>query len=94
MQKSARIEFKVAPDNKAIFERAAQLMGVSLTEFGVQAMTLFAKKVTEEQMLVQLSATQQALFYEALTQPAEPNDSLKAAFMEYQKTFASSGNEK
>lgn len=63
MSKSARIEFKVTADSKAIFEKAAQLMGVSLTEFGTRAMTSFAKKVTTEQNLIKLTLSQQESFF-------------------------------
>ncbi|WP_440617175.1 DUF1778 domain-containing protein [Cysteiniphilum sp. 6C5] len=88
MSKSARIEFKVTDDSKAIFERAAQLMGVSLTEFGVRAMMSFAKKVTTEQNLIKLTLSQQKNFLTALENPPETNDALKKAYQTYKKTVS------
>ncbi|WHN66650.1 DUF1778 domain-containing protein [Cysteiniphilum sp. QT6929] len=88
MSKSARIEFKVTDDSKAIFERAAQLMGVSLTEFGVRAMMSFAKKVTTEQNLIKLSLSQQEIFFAALENPPKANDALKKAYQTYKKTVS------
>ncbi|GGF91918.1 MULTISPECIES: type II toxin-antitoxin system TacA family antitoxin [Cysteiniphilum] len=88
MSKSARIEFKVTADSKAIFEKAAQLMGVSLTEFGMRAMTSFAKKVTTEQNLIKLTLSQQENFFAALENPPKVNDALKKAYLTHKDTLS------
>ncbi|WP_100550566.1 type II toxin-antitoxin system TacA family antitoxin [Caedibacter taeniospiralis] len=88
MSKTARIEFKVTADSKAIFERAAQLMGVSLTEFGMRAMTSFARKVTTEQNLIKLTVAQQENFFEALKNPPKANDLLKSAYQAHKNILS------
>lgn len=88
MNKMARMEFKVSTNNKDIFEQAAKMMGVSLTEFGIRAMTSFAKKVTTEKNIVKLSLDQQETFFNALANPEKPNNALKTANSFYKKTFS------
>lgn len=88
MSKSARIEFKVTADSKAIFEKAAQLMGVSLTEFGTRTMTSFAKKVTTEQNLIKLTLSQQESFFAALENPPKANNVLKKAYFTHKDTLS------
>lgn len=82
MNKAARIEFKVSSDKKVLFEKTAKMMGVTLTDFAINAMTKLSKKIINEHHVIQLSLYAQKAFAEALLNPPEPSDKLKQAYQQ------------
>jgi len=83
--KQARIEARVSPKQKRLFERAAEIEGVTLTDFAVSSMQQAAARVVEESRRMDLSQRSQRAFLEALTNPPEPNQALREAAKAYSK---------
>lgn len=80
---SARIEARVDPEQKRLFERAAQVEGVTLTDFAISSMQRAATQTLQEHTLIVLSARDQQAFVEALMNPPEPNETLRRAAKRY-----------
>jgi len=80
-----RLEARVAPEQKSLFKRAADLRGESLTEFMVTSMREAAVKTLEQHQLV-LSLNEQEIFVDMLMNPPEPNAALREAAEEYSRT--------
>lgn len=74
-----RLEARVSRDQKALFQRAADLQGRTLTDFVIASVHDAAMRVIEETQTIRLSAADSRAFAEALLHPREPNARLKAA---------------
>lgn len=83
--KEARIEARVSPKQKRLFERAAEIEGVTLTDFAISSMQRAARSVLEEQTKLELSERNQRAFVEALMNPPEPNRALREAAQAYSR---------
>ncbi len=81
----ARIEARVSPEQKELFERAAALMGVTLTDFTISTMNRAAIDVIQEHTTINLSVRNQRTFVDALMNPPEPNEALRKAAKAYRK---------
>jgi uncharacterized protein (DUF1778 family) len=81
--KRERLEARVSPEQKALFEHAAALQGQSLTDFLVQSAQSAAEVVIREHEIIHLTARDSAVLAEALLNPPEPNDTLRAAAQRY-----------
>jgi uncharacterized protein (DUF1778 family) len=77
-----RLEARVAPEQKTFFQRAANLRGVTLTEFMIVSMREAAIRTMEEHEVV-LSANEQQTFVDMLMNPPKPNEALRAAAADY-----------
>ena len=83
--KEARIEARVSPKQKRLFERAAEIEGVTLTDFAIASMQRAAARVVEGYSTIELSERNQRAFVEALLNPAEPNQALREAAKAYSR---------
>jgi uncharacterized protein (DUF1778 family) len=83
----ARLEARVDPKLKALWQQAADLQGKTLTDFVIASLQDAATKVIKQHQSMQLDREDIEAFVEAILNPPEPNPELKAAFIEYQKTF-------
>jgi len=81
----ARIEGRVSPKQKRLFERAAAIEGVTLTDFAISSMQRAASSAIQEYTRMALSERNQRAFVEALTNPPEPNQALREAAKAYRK---------
>jgi len=81
----ARIEARVSAKQKRLFERAAEIEGVTLTDFAITSMQRAATSVVEEYTRIELSERNQRAFVEALTNPPEPNQALREAAKAYSR---------
>jgi uncharacterized protein (DUF1778 family) len=81
----ARIEARVSTKLKRLFERAAAIEGVTLTDFAISSMQRAAASVLQEHTRIELSERNQRTFVEALMNPPEPNEALRAAAKAYRK---------
>ena len=79
-----RLEARIDPEQKTFFQRAAALRGVSLKEFMVASMREAAVKTIQEHEWV-LSAREQEILVDVLTNPPEPNAALRTAAEDYFK---------
>jgi uncharacterized protein (DUF1778 family) len=82
----ARIEARVSPEQKELFERAAAIEGVTLTDFAISSMQRAAARVVQEHTVMELSLRNQRAFVEALQNPPEPNEVLREAARAYMST--------
>jgi len=80
-----RLEVRVSRDQKALFQRAAELQGRTLTDFVIASAHDAAVRVIEETRTIRLNAAESRAFTEALLNPREPNARLKAAAQRYLK---------
>jgi uncharacterized protein (DUF1778 family) len=80
-----RLEARISRDQKALFQRAAELQGRTLTDFVVASAHDAAIRVIEETQTIRLSARDSLAFAEALLNPREPNARLKATAKRYLK---------
>lgn len=83
--KEARIEARVSPRQKRLFERAAEIEGVTLTDFAISSMQRAATSVVEEYARMELSERSQRAFLAALINPPEPNEALRKAAKAYSR---------
>lgn len=81
----ARIEARVSPKQKRLFERAAEIEGVTLTDFAISSMQRAATSAIQEYTSIKLSERNQRAFVEALTNPPEPNEALREAAKAYSR---------
>jgi uncharacterized protein (DUF1778 family) len=81
--KEARIEARVSPKLKKLFERAAEIEGVTLTDFAISSMQRAAASVVQEHATLELSERNQRAFLEALVNPPEPSRVLRDAAKAY-----------
>jgi uncharacterized protein (DUF1778 family) len=83
--KQARIEARISPKQKRLFERAAAIEGVTLTDFAISSMQRAATSVVQEYTMIELSERNQRTFVEALMNPPEPNEALREAARAYSR---------
>ena len=76
--RDSRLEIRVAADEKAIIERAAALSGSNTTDFVRSNMLAAAKEAVLVHEVIELTAEGSRVFVEALIDPPEPNERLRA----------------
>jgi len=81
----ARLEARVDPEIKALWQKAADLEGRTLTDFVIASVQAAACKVIEQHQTLKLSVEDSEAFVNALLNPAKPNDALKAAALRYKQ---------
>ena len=81
--KVARLEARISPEQKRLFERAADLQGRSLTEFVVRSAQEAAQEAIREHELISLTARDTKAFVNALLKPPAPRSRLKRAAERY-----------
>lgn len=82
--KAARLEARISPEQKRLFERAADLQGRSLTEFVIHSTQEAAQEAIREHELMSLTARDTKAFVNALLKPPVPGVRLKRAAERYQ----------
>ena len=81
--KTARLEARLTDEQKALFQRAADLTGRSLTEFVVISAQEVAARTVREHAVLTLSGHDRQVFVDALLRPARPNKRLRQAARRY-----------
>jgi uncharacterized protein (DUF1778 family) len=81
------LEVRVAPEVKALWQKAAELEGRTLIDFVIASVQAAACQVIEQHQVLKLSVEDSEAFVDALLNPPEPNDALKAAALRYQKVM-------
>lgn len=75
LAKDQRIAARVTEEHKALFERAAMLKGLSLTDFMVSAAYEAAVKVlADSQIILDLGPADSRLFFAQLLNPRDPTE--------------------
>lgn len=81
----ARLEARISPDQKLLFQKAAALEGRSLTDFVIGCIVEKAKRVIQEYEVITLSERDRELFVKALLKPGAPNTALRKAAKWYKE---------
>jgi uncharacterized protein (DUF1778 family) len=81
----ARLETRISREQKALFQRAAELQGRTLTDFVIASAHEAAVRVIEDMQTIRLSARDSRAFAEALINPREPNARRKSSAQRYLK---------
>lgn len=82
-----RLEARISPVQKTLFQRAARLQGRTLTDFVVSSVQDAAIRTVNEMQIIRLSARDSRAFADALLRPRAPNARLRAAARRYLDTF-------
>lgn len=77
---TARLEARVPRELKEILQQAAQIEGVTLTDFVIMSVHQAAKQTIERHQSLTLTLKQSEAFLNALKNPPAPNAALEAAF--------------
>ncbi len=88
-KEQARFDARLPKEQKQFFERAAYLGGFrSLTDFVIITVQEKAKEIIKEKEQVIVSERDSRIFFNAVTKPAKPSETLKKALDDY-NAFAS-----
>ncbi len=87
MAKKERLEARLRPEQKARIQHAADLEGVSLSDFVVSKATAAAEEIIRSHEVLELTERDGVVFVEALLNPPEPNENLRAAAERYRTFF-------
>jgi uncharacterized protein (DUF1778 family) len=83
--RSERLEARISSEQKALFQRAADLQGRTLTDFVIMSVHESAVKAIAELEVIRLTAADSRAFAEALLHPREPIPDLRTAAERYRK---------
>lgn len=86
-KKNERVEARVNAETKALFQRAAEIQGRSLTDFVVHSAAEVAKRVIRENEYLDLSQRDRLEFVKAVLSPPMPSDRLKQAAQRHEQMF-------
>ena len=88
--KNARLELRSTQDQKTIIEKAASLMGQSVTSFMLSNVLKDAMEVIRKHQVTELSLNDWACFNAVIEAGAEPNAALIDAAKNYRKKVLNS----
>ena len=74
-----RLDLRLGRDTKELIEHAAAIEGISVSAFLLANAVAAARDVVEQNRRWQLSRRDSRAFIDALLDPPEPNEALKAA---------------
>lgn len=83
--RNKRLEARISVEQKALFQRAADLQGRTLTDFVIASAHDAAVRTIHEIELIRLDATDSRGFAEALLNPREPTLELREAARRYKR---------
>jgi uncharacterized protein (DUF1778 family) len=83
--KRDRMHLRMDAKTKRKLERAAAFEGSSVTEFVLANAVAAAERVIQSHEKITLSAKDWEVFYDALINPPEPNETLKDAARRYRE---------
>ena len=90
IKEQTRFDARLPLEQKQFFERAAYLGGFrNLTEFVIQSAQEKAKEIIKEKELIIASERDGQIFFDAITNPEKPSETLRKALDDY-NAFASS----
>jgi len=89
IRERARFDTRLPISQKQFFEKAAVLGGYrNLTEFIIHAVEIKAKEIVKEREQTLASEKDCEIFFNEITNPQSPNNSLKQAFSDYKLYFS------
>lgn len=88
---TARFDTKLPKYQKELFEYAASIGGFrTLTDFVITSAQEKADEIIQKHEQIIASERDRQVFFEAMLNPAEPNENLKKAFARHQELLKSS----
>ena len=75
--KSERLEFRTTEDVKAMIQQAAQLQGMSVSDFIASVAYKEATKAVQDHEVIRLNKAETARFVESFLNPPAPNEALR-----------------
>ena len=85
-QEKARFDTRLSKEQKLFFERAARLGGYrNLTDFVIMTLQKRAKEIINERENIIASQKDKEVFFDAIMNPAAPNENLISAVKDYNK---------
>lgn len=90
---SALLEARISPEIKALWQKAADLEGRSLTDFVIASVQTVACKVIEQHKRLKLDLEDSEAFVNSLLNPDLPNQALKAAALRYKQVMGDGTND-
>ena len=78
-----QLQIRITREQKALFQRAAEMQGRTLTDFIVAGAQDAALRTIEELQIIRLNKEQSRAFAEALLDPRGPNKKLRDAARRY-----------
>lgn len=85
--KERRIDLRLNQEQKKTLEKAAALMGLSVSSYVLSHSLNAARKDIASHETLILSERDSELFLSLLENPPEPNEALKSAMREYQDEY-------
>ena len=83
LSKNERLDLRVSSDIKALFSRAAEYSGTTMTAFVIEAARQRAQELIDQNEMVILNNEARDLFLEMLVNPPEPAEALRRAAENY-----------
>lgn len=91
IKEQARFDARLPKEQKQFFEKAAYLGGFrSLTDFVLSAVQEKAKEIILEKEQIIVSERDAQIFFDAITNPKNPSETLKNALDDYNEFVSSS----
>ena len=84
-QKVARIEARISPELKAMFQTAADIENITLSEFLTKSAREAAQDIISNHNVLKLNAEDSRAFADAILNPKQPNAALKKAAAWYKQ---------
>lgn len=88
-RREERLEARVSRATKALFQKAAEIEGRSVTDFVVHSALEAAKRTVQENEFMHLTQRDRVAFVEALLNAPAPNATLRKAARRHAQIFAS-----
>ncbi len=88
-RKTQRLEARVSLEQKQLLERAAEIRGMSLTEFVLASCQAAAAHTIREDQVIELGMRDREVFVSALLNPPAPNSRLLEAARRYREKLSS-----
>jgi uncharacterized protein (DUF1778 family) len=82
-ERTERLEARISAAQKALFLRAAELQGRTLTDFVIASAHDAAVRTIEDMQSIRLTAQESRAFVDSILNPREPSARLKAAAQGY-----------
>jgi uncharacterized protein (DUF1778 family) len=81
--RTSRLDLRIAPDEKELIARAAAVAGSNTTDFVRSSVLAAARETIRTHEVIKLTAEGSRVFVDALIDPPEPNEHLRALAREY-----------
>lgn len=83
----ARLEARISPEIKSLLQKAADLEGITLTDFVIASVQVAAIATIQKHQTLKLTLEDGEAFVDALLNPPLPNEALLTAAVRYQQTM-------